>query len=293
MTARPPRPGTAASRLLLPAGCAVAFALLAWLVVSRHGTPYGLDTGPHHWSVAHRPHAMVTAARTVTGFGTGPFPPLAALLGGWLAGGGSTARGALRTSRGVPTALLALVVLLAGQSLRTLLMTALHRARPPAADWAVHASGHAFPSGHTASSTMAAGLLAWGLLRWRPGRTGRLSAGAGVLVALAVACTRVYLGVHWPTDVLGGWLFAAWWLTAALPPLTAFAAMDTSRPPNGPVPPDQPAAPDQPVPPTESVPPAEPGPSRAPDGSDPQDPSGEHRGSGENRRSGGTRGPDA
>ncbi|SFE62556.1 undecaprenyl-diphosphatase [Actinacidiphila alni] len=210
--------------LALPAGCAVAFALLAWLVLARHGTPYGPDTGPHRWSVAHRPHTMATAARTVTALGTGPFPYLAAVLGGWLAGGGSTARGALRTGRGLPTALLALVVLLAGQAVRTGLMAAFRRARPPAADWATHVSGHSFPSGHTASSAMAAGLLAWGLLRWRPGRTGRLLAAGCALVALAVGCTRVYLGVHWPTDVLGGWLLAACWLGAALPPLTAFAA---------------------------------------------------------------------
>jgi membrane-associated phospholipid phosphatase len=234
MTVRLPRPSTLRSRLPLPAGCAIAFALLAWLVAARHGTPYGLDTGPHRWSVAHRPHAMASVARTVTGIGTGPFPYLAALLGGWLAGGGTLRRDAFRASRGVTTALLALGVLLAGQSVRTLLMTAVHRARPPAADWATHVTGHAFPSGHTASSAMAAGLLAWGLLRWRPGRTGRLLAALCGLVALAVGCTRVYLGVHWPTDVLGGWLLAACWLTAALPPLTAYADAGAPADPPGP-----------------------------------------------------------
>lgn len=223
------RPHPPRLRLLLPAGFAVAFAALAWVVLARHGAPYGVDTGPHRWSVEHRPHAMVTVARTVTALGTGPFPYLAAVLGGWLAGGGTLARGALRMSRGVPAALLALVVLLAGQLVRTLLVVTLHRARPPAADWATHVSGYSFPSGHTASSAMAAGLLAWGLSRWRPGRTGLLLAAVCGVVALAVGCTRVYLGVHWPTDVLGGWLFAACWLTAALPPLTAFAARGRTR----------------------------------------------------------------
>ncbi|SHN28177.1 phosphatase PAP2 family protein [Actinacidiphila paucisporea] len=207
------------SRLLPPATFAVAFVLLAWLVLARHGTPYGFDTGPHRWSVGHRPHGAATAARAVTDAGTGPWPYLAAALGGWLAGGGRT-----RTAgQGPLVALLAVLVLLVGQTLRTLLVTALHRARPPAADWAAHASGYSFPSGHTASSAIAAGLLAWGLLRALPGARGRAAAALCGLAALAVGCTRVYLGVHWPSDVVGGWLFAGCWLTALLPPLTAYA----------------------------------------------------------------------
>jgi undecaprenyl-diphosphatase len=209
-----PRP--AGRRLWLPAGLAAAFAVLAAVVLSRHGTPYAVDTVPHRWSVRHRPHGWATAARAVTATGTGPCPYLAAAVGGWL-GGGRTAR------RGVPVALLAVVVLLAGQSVRTGLMVVFHRARPPAADWAAHASGHSFPSGHSASGAMAAGLLAWGLLRALPGTAGRVAAALCAVAALLIGATRVYLGVHWPTDVLGGWLFAGCWLAVALPPLAVFA----------------------------------------------------------------------
>jgi len=118
----------------------------------------------------------------------------------------------------------------AGQAVRTLLMNVLHRARPPVADWAVYAGGHAFPSGHTASSAMAAGLLGWGLLRALPGALGKAAAALCVLAAVAVGCSRVYLGVHWPTDVIGGWLFAACWISAALPPLTAWVNGGTRGP---------------------------------------------------------------
>jgi undecaprenyl-diphosphatase len=202
------------------AGLALAFTVLAWVVLARHGTPYPVDTGPHRWSVRHRPHGWVSAARVVTHAGTGPYPYVAAALGGWLVGSCGRAAGA---RAGVPVALLAVVALLAEQSVRTALMLALHRARPPVADWAVAASGHSFPSGHSASSATAAGLLAWGVLRARPGVAGRALATLCATAAVAVGCSRVYLGVHWPTDVLGGWLYAGCWLLLVLPPLAGYA----------------------------------------------------------------------
>ncbi len=204
---------------LPPVLLAAAFGLLAWAVLARQGNPYAVDTGPLRWSVEHRPHGMATAARIVTHAGAGPFPYLAAGLGGWL-GGCAGRRPAARL--GAATALLALAALVVAQIGRTLLMLALDRRRPPVADWAVHASGHAFPSGHTSSSAMAAGLLCWGLLRFRPGAAGRWAAAATALVAVAVGLSRVYLGVHWLTDVLGGWLYAGCCLSLALPALTSY-----------------------------------------------------------------------
>lgn len=199
---------------------AAAFAALAAVVLTRHGAPYPPDARPIGWAVGHRPAAVLTAARVVTHAGTGPYPYVAAALGGWLGG----SRGRVAAARaGAPTALLAVAALLAEQAVRTGLMLAFHRARPPAADWATAASGHSFPSGHAASSAMAAGLLAWGALRARPGGLGRTAAVLCAAAAVAVGCSRVYLGVHWPTDVLGGWLSAGCCLLLALPPLTRFA----------------------------------------------------------------------
>lgn len=88
------------------------------------------------------------------------------------------------------------------------------RPRPALGDWATHASGWSFPSGHATTGAMTAGLLIAALLLRGP----RLPRLAAILIGLwgaAVGLTRVHLGVHWFSDVLGGWLFATAWLALA------------------------------------------------------------------------------
>ncbi len=77
------------------------------------------------------------------------------------------------------------------------------RARPTI-DPAAAALGPSFPSGH--SSTAAAFYAALALLAWRrrPARVRNVLAGAAVGIAVAVACSRVLLDLHWLSDVIGG-----------------------------------------------------------------------------------------
>ncbi|MEW1722129.1 phosphatase PAP2 family protein [Streptomyces sp. NPDC093109] len=195
-------------RRTLPAAvtvlCAGAFALLAVLVSGRHGAPFPLDRDALDWSLRHRPGGWASAARAVTDTGTGVFPYACAVLTGLSAG--RTARQRLGGAAG------ALAFLLAGQALRYGVMSALARPRPPVADWATSASAFSFPSGHATTSALMAGLLVWGVAR--RGRTVLTYALCALVVcwAVAVGLTRIYLGVHWATDVLGGWLFAGAWI---------------------------------------------------------------------------------
>ncbi|MEV8610035.1 phosphatase PAP2 family protein [Amycolatopsis sp. NPDC051373] len=88
------------------------------------------------------------------------------------------------------------------------------RPRPPETDWAAAASGQSFPSGHTSDAILAAGVLARlaaQRLRDRPVLRATLWIIAGTYV-VAIAWTRVYLGVHWPTDVIGSIAFGTAWV---------------------------------------------------------------------------------
>ncbi|WP_326740830.1 phosphatase PAP2 family protein [Streptomyces sp. NBC_01022] len=161
------------------------------------------DAMLHHWSVTHRPAVVVAFARAITATGTGFIPFAAVLLAGLSVGG--TIR------RRVTTAAVLALCLGSGQVLRYAVMTLVARPRPPLADWATHASGWSFPSGHATTGALTAGLLIAALYV----RCRRVPPVAAVLIGMwgaAVGLSRVYLGVHWFSDVIGGWLFAAAWL---------------------------------------------------------------------------------
>lgn len=207
---RPP----AARRGLTPAAwtalaASAAFALLTlWVILAASG-PLPFDTGPHAWSLAHRPPAALDVALAVTATGTGVWPYALVVLAGLYAG---------RTTRERIAAAAGLALCLAlGQGVRRALMELVARPRPPAADWATHAADWSFPSGHATTGALTAGLLLAALALHGPlGPAGTAGAALTVLWGAAVGLTRVYLGVHWPSDVLGGWLLATAWLAGAL-----------------------------------------------------------------------------
>ena len=179
---------------------AAAFAALAVVLAVQSGAPLPLDTAWHHWAVTHRTAAMTTAAAAVTSTGTGVAAfALAAAAGALGAGGSRWWRGALAAA-----AVLAICV-----AVRFGISQAMRRPRPPETDWARTASGFAFPSGHTTTSAVVAALFCLALTRFTT-RTGWRRAARLLVVAWAVTVglSRIYLGVHWPTDVLGGWLLA-------------------------------------------------------------------------------------
>ncbi|MFE3034146.1 phosphatase PAP2 family protein [Streptomyces canus] len=195
-------------------GAWTAFGVLTMVVIGHDGTPLFTDSGLLTWSVGHRPDVAVAFARGLTATGTGVVPYVLAALAGIVVG--HTPR------RRALAAVLCLTCLGTGQLLRYTVMTLVARPRPPRTDWLTHASGWAFPSGHATTAALTAGLLVIAVRMRGPRGSTPLALVIGVWGAL-VGLTRVYLGVHWFTDVVGGWLFALGWLGVCLCAVTRWA----------------------------------------------------------------------
>ncbi len=109
-------------------------------------------------------------------------------------------------------ALFVAVTGLGGALLNRAVKAAVGRARPELAEPLSQAGGFAFPSGHTMSSAIGVTVLLIVFLPLLAARWRRPAVVAGALFAIAVGLSRIVLGVHWVSDVLGGWLLSAVWL---------------------------------------------------------------------------------
>lgn len=102
-----------------------------------------------------------------------------------------------------------------GLALNFALKAAFNRARPELWDRIIDVSFKSFPSGHATMSLVVYGAIGYGLARQFP-TWQKLIATITVLLVGAIGFSRLYLGVHWPTDIIAGYATGLVWLIACI-----------------------------------------------------------------------------
>jgi len=184
--------------LILPPNC-VAFAMLNPLA------------GPDHevagWFHAHLTRTFVSVLRAFTEFGSSEWIGVVlffmVLYFVW--------------KKYWPSLVTLVVAVPGGMLLNEWMKTAVHRQRPFLHGWFVDWSGYSFASGHTIGATLLYGQLALFILpvlkarHWR-----RLTVASAALLIALVGFSRIALGAHFLTDVLGAIVFGIFWLAFCL-----------------------------------------------------------------------------
>ncbi|OKL36867.1 phosphatase PAP2 family protein [Domibacillus mangrovi] len=112
--------------------------------------------------------------------------------------------------------ILFMIVLLGSNVLFLSLKQFFHRARP---DFhrLIEVGGYSFPSGHATNAITLYGLLAYLLWRHIPAKWGRtFLILLSITMIMMIGTSRIYLGVHYPTDIISGYLVGGFWLAIAI-----------------------------------------------------------------------------
>ena len=206
--------------VILAIGGTLAFSELAETV--RGGATQAFDVAVLHWLHDRQTPLLTSLMLEMTYLGTGTVVMMivgVAALFLWHTEHKHSARLLLATTLGN--------ILLNGA-----LKLVFHRPRPSVFEWQTPAVSSSFPSGHAMSATAVYGTVAYLLIRLQKHRWSRALTLAGtVLLILLICLTRLYLGVHYPSDVLGGMIVGLAWAAFCMATLEASLAIARRRAP--------------------------------------------------------------
>jgi undecaprenyl-diphosphatase len=184
--------------------CGLGFVALT-VAVASHPLPFAIDLDARETAGGLQATWATAIMRTVSVLGS--FPGVVTIL--------AVVAGIILLLRREARQGLWLAVEVAGAvAMYQTLKAFLDRPRPMGG--LVETTGSAFPSGHATQGIAFFGLLAVVLLAIVPGRARVTVAGAAIVVGILSGLSRVYLGVHWLTDVAGGFLLGGAWLSILL-----------------------------------------------------------------------------
>jgi undecaprenyl-diphosphatase len=189
--------------LAVIAGAVSAFAALAALMST--GTTQRVDDAVLLWLNAHASPTLDIAALEVTSLGSTTVVVMVLLLSSAF----------LWSARHRYSVLLLWVAMVGGTVLNLQLKAEFGRPRPQLFPWRTIQVGHSsFPSGHALTAVVLYATIAYLLGRLETSRLQRrLTLACTVLVILLIGVSRLYLGVHYPSDVLAGYVVGLAWST--------------------------------------------------------------------------------
>jgi undecaprenyl-diphosphatase len=192
--------------IFLLSGTAIAI-LFTWVFSEvaervRAGTTQAFDDAVMRWMAAHQTKVLQTAMLEITSLGTGTVVGMIVFIAGMF----------LWLNQHKHSAILLVAATLGGMVLDNLLKIGFNRPRPHVFQWGTYAVSSSFPSGHAMSSVIVYGTVAYLAARLQRNVASRILTMTFAAVMIVLICaSRLYLGVHYPSDVLAGVIVGLAW----------------------------------------------------------------------------------
>ena len=212
--------------IFLVAGVIVA-AFLTWVFTElaeqvMSGGTQAFDEAILRWMSAHHSKALTSAMLEITTLGTGTVLIMIVCVAALF----------LTLTKHKYSALLLLVATGGGLLLDMVLKLQFNRPRPHVFIWGTQAFGSSFPSGHAMGSTITYSTVAYLAARLHRRAWARwLTMSVALLVILLIGVSRIYLGVHYPSDVLAGIIMGLAWAAFCMATLEAIQRFAERRAP--------------------------------------------------------------
>jgi undecaprenyl-diphosphatase len=189
----------------------------------RNGSTATFDDTILMWFGRHHVKFLDAAMLEITALGTGSVVMMVVAVSGMF----------LWLTEHRYSAILLLVATAGGIVLNGLLKIGYERARPQIFAWGTSAVSWSFPSGHAMSATIVYGTVAYLAARLQKHRSQRIAtlASAAVFILL-IAISRLYLGVHYPSDVIAGIIIGLAWASFCMATLEALQVYARNRAPH-------------------------------------------------------------
>jgi undecaprenyl-diphosphatase len=168
----------------------------------RSGSTQAFDDAVMKWMAEHQTPLIQQIMLEFTALGTGTVVTMIVVIGSMF----------LWLNKHKHSALLLIIATFGGVILNNLLKLGFDRQRPQIFKWGTYAMSSSFPSGHAMSAIIVYGTVAYLAARLQQRAASRVLTFCFAVIVIAMICvSRVYLGVHYPSDIAAGLIIGLAW----------------------------------------------------------------------------------